>query len=132
MKDNDHSKRRDHTGGNSRKDKDGVPGTGDKCVSDTKGKVLSNDFAQTEAYGDKSANELGEPKEELKHMERVRDITGWDSTITVYTDMGFQLCPKCEGNGFAIFKELVGSEYKQCPVCNGKMIINKQTGKPPE
>ena len=44
---------------------------------------------------------------------------------------GFQLCPKCDGSGFVNPGFASTSSQDQCPVCLGRMIINKATGLPP-
>lgn len=52
-----------------------------------------------------------------------------------FIESGFQLCPKCNGTG-QVFETSGGlsnfsSVHKSCPVCLGRMIINKATGLPP-
>ena len=72
------------------------------------------------------------------------------------TEIGYQLCPKCEGTGLkhkayiptgtlldvAVMLpsmnwnkdgnlEIIDRFKLPCPVCNGKMIISVETGKPP-
>ena len=44
---------------------------------------------------------------------------------------GWQLCPACNGTGLDNVTP-VQSGTNPCPVCDGKRIINIQTGKPPE
>lgn len=50
--------------------------------------------------------------------------------------MSFQKCPACDGAGCSV-NYLVDANYItnaseiQCPVCEGKKIINAETGKPP-
>lgn len=43
---------------------------------------------------------------------------------------GFQICPKCNGEGF-ISNPMLTVSNQTCPVCLGGMIINKDTGFPP-
>lgn len=61
-----------------------------------------------------------------------RPIAKIAKIVSVKSSDGFQLCPKCNGSG------QVGRRYattdatnETCPVCKGKMIINKITGQPP-
>jgi len=44
-------------------------------------------------------------------------------------DAGWQVCPRCQGLG-KVEDYLLGT-MDECPVCNGKMIINIRTGSPP-
>lgn len=54
-------------------------------------------------------------------------------TVTTWPEVGFQLCPKCEGHGLVFKKHAtITQPTENCPVCAGKMIINCKTGKPPE
>ena len=50
-------------------------------------------------------------------------------TRIVHAD-GFQLCPKCGGEGF-VSNPMLTVSHQTCPVCEGKMIISKATGRPP-
>jgi DnaJ-class molecular chaperone len=45
---------------------------------------------------------------------------------------GWQLCPKCGGVGRVNAGPGSINVFEPCPVCAGKMIINLQTGKPPQ
>jgi DnaJ-class molecular chaperone len=44
---------------------------------------------------------------------------------------GWQVCPKCNGRGEVEDYLLGPMRFHKCEVCEGKMIINLKTGKPP-
>jgi len=55
-------------------------------------------------------------------------------------ELGFQLCPKCNGQGIVSKPQWIAGDVYQwiaseatytCDVCKGKKIINKLTGLPP-
>lgn len=55
-------------------------------------------------------------------------------TTTTWPEPGFQLCPKCNGEGHLKYSHEIYrvNTSSVCPVCLGKMIISRITGKPPE
>lgn len=63
----------------------------------------------------------------------------WAQQPVIYSTSStdsWQLCPKCDGNGYVFEEGTIGegttsSLTKPCPLCDGRMIINKETGLPP-
>lgn len=53
--------------------------------------------------------------------------TPWYQPITYFTESsGWQCCPVCNGTG-----QDPAVAFNACPICDGKRIISKDTGKPP-
>ena len=93
------------------------------------GKTSNNttiDFMQIMCnhYKDKMCGELKGTLDECKTCQWNIKTT-YASTI----DQGWQVCPKCNGQGIS-YNNYYTSAI--CDVCNGKKIINIQTGKPPD
>lgn len=69
----------------------------------------------------------------MNTLEKIPDTGLQYPEITFSPEPGFQLCPKCNGEGVVYNPHSTTASFDmQCPVCVGKMIINRQTGKPPE
>ena len=69
----------------------------------------------------------------MNTLEKVPDTGLQYPEITFSPEPGFQSCPKCNGEGYVFAKHATTTQATEtCPVCLGKMIINRQTGKPPE
>ena len=49
-----------------------------------------------------------------------------------YSSGLWQCCPKCAGEGIVSTKGLSSATTEKCDVCNGKKIISKITGLPPQ
>ena len=43
---------------------------------------------------------------------------------------GWQLCPKCQGEGIVPCIGMSTQSYRQCPVCSGGKVIDVLTGTP--
>jgi len=73
-------------------------------------------------------------------MESNKQSFTADFDIKECQESGWQVCPKCQGQGVLFFP--TGWPYVNeyitdgapciCDVCEGKKIINIQTGKPPQ
>jgi len=63
-------------------------------------------------------------------MQEVTNEPPPQYTVTTWPENGFQLCPKCKGEGSYWSAPI--SMKLTCPVCLGKMIISCTTGKPPQ
>lgn len=49
------------------------------------------------------------------------------------SESGWQECPTCDGTGKEVmFYDASGANTTVCSTCNGKRIISKKTGKPPQ
>jgi len=96
------------------------------------GKTSNNttiDFMQIMCnhYPNKMCGELKGTLDECKTCQWNIKTT-YASTI----DQGWQVCPRCNGKGFLDDCLYYYTSSAICDVCNGKKIINIQTGKPPD